>query len=197
MSGKVQNLILNQLYYRAPNWVGVPMLLQELSGVATEEEINKGVENLVSNGLLIEEIDLRESKSTPIKYLKLASYDGLPVRDTIMVGDTEIHRIIASSSPQYFPEEFNNAVESLAKYNDRLESRFKEIIRKEQAGYWRSIVSVFGIFVAILALVFTSVLKVEKVPSLGFWDNFLFNLAQILPLFIVLLILLLILRVKY
>lgn len=196
MSGKLQNLILQQLYFRAPNWVSIPIILNELSGRFKEEKINDAVEKLLSSELIIKQEDLRESKGTPVTYLKLTSYEGLPIRDTIRVGGAEVHRIIETGSPRYIPEAFNNAIESLAEYNDELESRFKEIIKQEQAGYWKSVVSVFGIFVAILALVFTSVLKVEKIPSVGFWDNFLFNLAQILPLSIVLLILLLIIKVR-
>lgn len=196
MKGRTQNLILNQIYFRAPNWVSVPMIVQDLSGKESENDINKEIESLISANILIEKTDDRQSIAPPLKYLKLATYEGLPVRDSIIVGDTEVHRIIANSSLQFFPEEFNNAVESLAKYNDKLETRFKNIVKKEQAEYWRSIVSVFGIFVGILALVFTSVLKVEKVPSLNFLDSFLFNLSQILPLFLALLILLIVIIYK-
>lgn len=152
-------------------------------------EIGNGISELLGESRVTESVDHRVPHGPPVRYIKLPSYDRVHVKDAITVGGVDVPRVLITSSPEYLPEEFNLAVELLAKHNDQLETRFRDIIRKQQAEYWKSIITVFGIFVAILALVLTSVLKVEKMPSGNFWDSFLFNLAQILPLGLVLLVL--------
>src|SRR5262249_33633079 len=47
-------------------------------------------------------------------YFRLARREGLPVRRTIRIGDTEIPRLLSDSSPRFLPEHFNDAVEQLA-----------------------------------------------------------------------------------
>lgn len=183
-----QNAILNLLRNRLPNFVGERLIKKRLSDY-DENELTETLNELVKS----EKIDDR-TDPWGFRYFKIKGFDNIPHRETIKVGEVEVPRQLYGASPYLWPEEFNEAVERLADYTASLEKKFSDLVRKEQQKYWQNIVGIFGIFVAVLAFILVGLPKIQTNLTLPFWEVIIFNLAQVLPLAVVLAIFVLVLR---
>jgi hypothetical protein len=191
---KTKDAILNLLTERAPNFVNENVIRSRLAKYK-EDAINEAIEELVSTDRIEKQIDERKEIGRPVQYYRFKSFENIPIRDTIKVGEVEIPRILSWASHRFFPEDYNETVERLAEYTDSLEKRFSDLVKEEQRKYWARIISVFGVFVSILSFVLVGLPKIQTDPSLPFWNVFLFNLAQILPLAAVLALFVIVLRI--
>lgn len=193
MSTEAEDKIIRLLIDRAPNLVNEWVLRRNLAE-HEEAAVTSALRDLVKANRIIEKIDPRKAIGRPVRYYQLGSFQGIPIRDRIKVGDVEVPRLLSVAAAGYFPEDFNEAVERLAEYSDGLEKRFSELVKKEQRAYWGTIVSIFGVFVAILAFVLVGLPKITTDTSLTFWQIVKLNGAQILPLALVLALFVLLLR---
>lgn len=180
--------ILMILLARIPNWVSEQTVRSRV-GYATAAEVQGVLAELHTAGDAE-----READPGGDTYYRLMRRDGLPIRKTIKIGDSEIPRLLADSSARFLPEHFNDAVEQLAELSTTLERRFKRVVAEEQRRYWANIVGIFSVLVSVLALILTGLPKIVSDPTLPFWSAVLMNLSQILPLAVVLAFLVLVLR---
>ena len=193
MNSTIENQVILLLHHRAPNTVREDLFINHIIG-HDEKSIVDCLETLEKNQRIKKTIDVRKGKAAPVNYYELPTYEGIPYRESINVGDVKVDRLLIHSAKRNFPEEFNEAIESLAKYNDSLEERFAELVKKEQRNYWSTIIGVFGIFVAILALIITGLPKIVTNSSMSFWEVVLANFAQLMPISFVLILFILLLR---
>jgi hypothetical protein len=192
MTRKIQRAILKLLTEKAPNVVNEHIIRSRLVGYK-DDLIFQALEELLKAGR-IEKIEEKwEEIDQTICYYGLKSFDNITFRDTMKIGDVEVPRLLKWSTPRTFPENFNETIERLAEYTDSLEKRFAELVKEEQRKYWATIISVFGVFVAILSFIIVGLPKITTDPSLPFIKVFWFNLAQVLPLAIILAIFVLVL----
>ncbi len=180
--------ILMILLARIPNWVSEQTVRSRV-GYASAAEVQRVLDALHVAG----DVE-READPGGGTYYRLGRRDGLPIRKTIKIGDSEIPRLLADSSPRFLPEHFNDAMEQLAELSTALERRFRRVVAEEQRRYWANVVGIFSILVSVLALILTGLPKIVSDPTLPFWSVVLMNLSQILPLAVVLAVLVLVLR---
>jgi len=193
VSTKVEDEIVRLLIERAPNAVNEGILRRSLSEYG-EAAVTATLEELVQSNRIVEQTDPRTAIGRPLRYYQLSSFQGIPIQENIKVGDVEVPRLLSIAGVGYFPEDFNEAVGRLAEHSAGLEKRFGELVRKEQRAYWGNIVSIFGVFVAILAFVLVGMPKITTDPSLAFWEVVKLNGAQLLPLAFILALFVLVLR---
>jgi hypothetical protein len=179
---------------RAPNYVSEWVILRRLQRYP-REEVRKILETLADKEeILIKEVDAHPTTGEPETLYRLKDIGGVPLRKTIMIGDTPVRRLLSDSNPRFLPETVNEHTEAVAEYSAKLESRFKELIKKEQRRYWANVVGVMGLMISLLAIIIVGLPKIETDPSLAWWDVFSMNLAQLLPLVVVLILLVVALR---
>ncbi len=115
---------------------------------------------------------------------KLSNLNNIVIREYINVGSSKFRRIL--SNDPILPEAINMQVEQLSDYTNNLEERFSKIVATKLKSYWANIITIFGIFIALLSFIFTTVNKIQILESWSFFDIFLYNTAQILPVAIIL-----------
>ncbi len=118
----------------------------------------------------------------------------MPVRETIKVGDLELPRLFSDAAANLFPEIYNEALERLAEYTRTQEDRFTKLVDRQERKYWANVVALFGVFISVLSLIIVGLPKITTDPSLPFWCVVRLNLAQLLPVAVLLMIFVLIAR---
>ncbi len=194
MNLKTRDAVLKLLTERAPNFVNEHVIRSRLAKY-DEDAINEVIEELVRADRIEPQLDERKESGRPVKYYRLKSFENILIRETIKVGEVEVPRILSWAMSRFLPEDYNETIERLAEYTNSLEKRFSDLVKEEQGKYWARIINVFGVFVAILSFILVGLPKIQTDPSLPFWNVFLFNLAQILPLAAVLVLLVIVLRI--
>jgi len=122
-------------------------------------------------------------------------WNGWPIWTGIRrVGDIEVPRLIGAEPIAAFQDDYNEAIESLANYSVTLEEHFSRLVEDKLRGYWANIITIFGVFVAILGFILVGLPKITTDPSLPLLDIFALNVTQVLPLAIVLAIFVLVLH---
>jgi hypothetical protein len=193
MAERAEDAIVRLLMDRAPNLVSELIIRQRLKRY-DGSAISDALQKLINGGKITVEEDHRDKRAPSVNYYRLTSYDGIPVRDSIILGDQEIIRVLSISSPRFLPEDLNEQIERLAEYTNGLERRFADLVREEQRGYWANIVTVFGVFVSILTLIIVGLPKITASPSLSPWTLVWLNLGQLLPIAVVLALFVFLLR---
>ncbi len=179
---------------RAPNYVSEWVILRQLQCYPAEE-VRKVLEMLADGEkAFIKEVDPHPTTGEPEVLYRLNDIRGVPLRNTIMIGDVPVRRLLNDSNPRFLPETLNEHAEAVAEYSAKLERHFKELVRKEQRRYWANVVGVMGLMISLLAIIIVGLPKIETDPYLPWWDVFLMNLAQLLPLVVVLILLVVALR---
>lgn len=189
----VRYSVLKLLNDRAPNYVSEWVILRRLSH-HPQEKVRKVLDALTTEKILTKEVDPHETTGEPEALYRCRDWRGVAVRKTIQIGDMLVPRLLSDSNARFLPETLNEHLESMAEYSVKLEERFRELVKKEQRQYWANVVGVVGLMISILAVIMVGLPKIQTDPSLAFWDVALVNLAQILPLAIVLILLVLTLR---
>jgi hypothetical protein len=190
MKGEAESKILSLLNNRAPNFVPESTILRRVPGYPAEE-MRDALRGLAERDIIETRDDPHPATGSPEIYYRPKRLDGIPIRTTIRIGDTDIPRLLSDSKPSLFPETLNEQVEALAEYAANLEKRFADLVRQELKEYWATMVGILGVVVAILALVIAGLPKIQTDPTLPFFRVVLLNLAQLLPLAIVLALLVL------
>jgi len=186
MHNKVKNEILAILCDRVPNYVSEALIQRHLKNYS-HDEIRKELISLVKAKIIESNEDYRHDiEQTTIHYFRLIKRDGIPIRETIKVGDVEVPRLLADSQPSLFPSTSDEQLESIAEFSNNLETRFVKMIEKERRRYLADMTGILGIIVSVLAIVIVGLPKIQTDPSLPFLKVVLLNLAQLLPLSIAL-----------
>ena len=193
MNKKARAAILKLLVDRIPNFVPEATIRARIKGF-TEAEIHQTLDDLVRTGEVDFRDDPRPETGLSTQFYRPRSFAGLPVRDTIRIGNVDLPRLLSDSQASLFPEVFNESLEQVADYAHDLERRFTELVRRQQRRYWANVASLFGVFISVLSLVLVGLPKITTDPSLPFWSVVQLNLAQVLPIAVVLAVFLLILR---
>ncbi len=179
MNNKIKNEILAILCYRVPNFVSETFIQRHLKQYPSDI-IRAELQSLVLTQIVKQAEHPKEKK--PLPYYCLAKTEGIPVRETIQIGDVEISRLLSDSMPQFFPETFNEAIEGLAVFSSNIESRFIKMLEGERRRYLANIAGILGVIVSVIAMVIVGLPKIQTDPCLPFFDVVLSNLAQLLPL---------------
>ena len=181
MHNKIKNEILAILCYRVPNFVSETLIQRHLKKYS-KDEIREELKSLVAAKIIEKNQDYKGDADQAILYFRLAKRDGIPVRETIKIGDVEVPRLIVDSQPSLFPSTSDEQLESIAEFSQNLESRFVKMIERERRRYLANIVGILGVIVSVLAMVIVGLPKIQTDPYLPFLDVLLLNLAQLLPL---------------
>lgn len=163
MGSGIEDNILELLVYRAPNYVNEKAIRNHL-GEHDETNFREVMKKLEDKGQIQSFLDKQEEIGRPTHYYKMASVTNLPIREIVRVGDVDVPRIFGCSNPKVMPANADEVAEQLAQYANSLEARFTELVNKQWKAYWARIISVFTIFVGLLAIVFT---VIPKTPPVG------------------------------
>jgi hypothetical protein len=185
MKKNAQDEILRLLADRTPNLVGDLIIHERLSDFSFDE-LSEALSMLVASQKIRREQDPQEKLGRPQNYYRIADDQSLPIRHTILIGDIKVPRILEVSGMRFTPENVNEAIERLAEYANSLEGQFSRSVAKERRRYLADLIGLFGVFASVIALVVAGLPKIATDPSLSFWGVFKMNIAQLLPVAIVL-----------
>jgi hypothetical protein len=182
MINQIKEKVLEYLVHCAPNFVHMEHITRRLEKYSPED-IQKAIE------LLLKE---KKIKSTPSNVwhadeaFSLTSYENIPIRKTIKVGNTSVTRLLSSHMVQATLEDINIALEKLAEYSASLEEESHKKYEEEIKKYWGNIIIIFGIFVAIFSLINVALGRIAFPSNYDFWQILSANTAQVLPVALVL-----------
>ncbi|NOT09433.1 MAG: hypothetical protein HOP28_14680 [Gemmatimonadales bacterium] len=185
MATSLRERLIRLLGDRAPNFVPDQVLNNRLQP-HEPSEIAVILTALEADAIIERRDDPRDVSLTPQHYYRLKAYKGMPVRTSIALGGLELPRLLSDSAASLFPEILNESLELLSEYNASLEKRFQELVSAQERRYWAKVAGLFAALVSVLALVLVALPKIAVDPSLTFWKTVQVNLAQVLPLAIVL-----------
>jgi len=114
----------------------------------------------------------------------LPSYDRLPVREFVSVGGVKVPRLIAQDTAR--PEELNIFFEVLARRMFHIETEAERKADEKLKSYWANIVTLFGAFIGVFALITGFLKTVPLEPGSSFMSVLILSTAQVLPLAVIL-----------
>ena len=194
---EVKDDILRLVMDRAPNTVRKEIISRHLTEYS-DKDVEKALRELVQKGKLESPLGhTGDSRAMVQAGYKLPADMDVPIRMTIQVGDVPIFRILQSDMIQLSLEDINEAIESLARYSETMESRSRELIREERRKYWANLIPLFGIFVAMFSFILISLPRIETSMQYSFWKTLEVNTAQILPVAIILALFVAVLRLVF
>jgi hypothetical protein len=181
MDDEHKNRILNLLNNRAPNWVSE--ITFDANDINVNEDFQGAVKKLQDEGFIEKKVDPRSRIAQPMNYYRVTSFKNLPIRDYIQIGNRKVPRLLTEGSPGFLPEDFNEAIEQLAKYAKELESRLENRIKEQQRSYWAKTISVFSILAALLAIILgnTPRLNTNQFYYQGFWNSLGRHFSLLIP----------------
>lgn len=199
--GKAKQLILESLRHRAPNAVREAVLIEDVLEQARGihlRAVNDALKELVAEGKVLESPFTNRRTHAETMTYTLHSYDGISLRDTIQVGDYIIPRI--KDGDRALGEDWNVAFEELFRRLVDSEERFlalREELVRDRKSYWGYLITLFGVFIALFSMITGTAQGLTIDPSWSLLDVFLFNLAQVGPLTIVLIVFVVLLRIVF
>lgn len=157
--------ILELLYSRAPNSLSYDLIVEY--SPLSKEDTDKTLVNLVEKGILV--TDFRKTNRDKIAqkiaerrksyYIKNFPED-FPVKEHIKVGDILIPRLIDGDRAR--AEDINSIVEAMVDYTNGIDKEIDRRIRKETEKIYRQMISIFGVFVSIFAIIVISTDKMLR-----------------------------------
>lgn len=183
MSNKIKGEIIKAIADRAPNAVREEVIIEDLKKYE-ESAVKNCLKDLVKEESMVADSHTITDVNITVTTYKLPSYENIPIRTSIEMNGIEIPRLIDMDKAR--AEDTNLLIETLSKYSHSLERRFSEIHKEEMGRYWANVITLFGLFLAVFSLIITSVNKIAVDTAWGIKRTFFFNLAQVLPVAIVL-----------
>jgi hypothetical protein len=165
------------VYERAPN----SLTLDNLHGLLPEIDISsikKEIEALVNEGFLI------ERKSGRNTDYQLPSYENLPVKEYISIGDLKVPRMLANDTAR--PESVNIFYETLAKRILIAEVNAEKKFEEKLKSYWGNVITLFGAFIGVFSLIVGFLKTIPITENATFSSVFWLSTAQVIPFAIVL-----------
>lgn len=188
----IKDRILEIMIRCAPNYVREEIILQQL-GEYDSLQVKKALDALVQDSKLEQPYSQDVDRHLLQGGYSLPSYENIPIRKTIKIGDSEIFRILMTDLVKLMPEDFNQAIESLSEYAGSLENRFRRLVDEEMKRYYGNLITLFGIFIAIFSLIIVALPRISYRAEYGFWKILLETSAQTLPVALILAIFVLVL----
>ncbi|MBL0075939.1 MAG: hypothetical protein IPP41_08385 [Rhodocyclaceae bacterium] len=174
---KLRNSILTCLVERAPN----SLTAANLYGLLDEADPNvlqKELDSMSADKILIARTHART-----MDYV-LPSYDKLPIREYVSVGGVKVPRLIAQDTAR--PEELNIYFEVLARRMLQIETEAEQKSDEKLKAYWANIVTLFGAFIGVFALITGFLKTVPFEAGSTFWSVLILSTAQVIPLAVIL-----------
>lgn len=153
----------------------------------SEEKIKNTLEKLTKKKNIKEDIFGPEKKEYSLK-----SPVNITIEEYLDFGTHKIPRLLGTDL--YNIETTNIAMKSLMDTEKRLKKIIKDSMEKELKKYWGNIIVIFGLFMSVFSLIITSINKIEIGENWSVKELFLYNLAQVLPIAIILFLFLFILK---
>lgn len=191
MNSEIESEILQTIIERAPNSLREETILYDLSDYKPEEILGS-LGNLVKQGKIIRKEHKVERAGVLVRTYMLSSYENIPIRRSIKIGDMLIPRMLDSDIGR--AEDVNGSVEALSKYANSLEDRFVKMYREEMKSYWGGIITLFGIFVGLFSLIIVGSQKIIITENWSLGTVFLANFVQVAPLAVVLILFVVLLK---
>ena len=194
---RIKNKIFHYITERNPNGV----LLDNIQNSFPElslKQISEVLNELESDGLI--EVKDIPNKRIPGRHRIIIGVKDItqyPIRDVIQVGGRIIPRLMHGDLVG--AEDWNSSFETIAEYVNEIENRFKKEIDRTTKDFWKSLIAIFSVMLSIFSLIIktTSVNSTSTIEYLSFKNLILINFAQVIPLFIVLLIFLIFMTVIF
>jgi len=191
-NAKLQNEILQALIDRVPNGIKLHGL-ERLFPDSSSDELGNALEKLIDQGLILHQPI--ENKSVPGRILhayRLTDNTKYPVRQTYTIGGIEFPRLMYGDLVG--AEDFLEIFETLDQYSKSLEKRFEDLTSKMTRKYWINMATLFALFISVFSLVIKASEAFTITSSTTYRDLFLFKLAELSPLAIILFAFIIMLR---
>lgn len=133
MKEEVKNEVIGFLAGRAPNYVRGDIIIRRLNKY-NFKEIEEALKELIAEGKIEEPPTPKEWKTEPgilFRGYSLSSYENIPIRRTIPIGNTSVHRILSTESIALSLEDINEAIETLAEAFAIMEKQYSERLKDE------------------------------------------------------------------
>ena len=173
----LRNSILACLVERAPNSLTAANILTVLGGT-DPHALQKELESMLADGVVVARTHARNPD-----YL-LPSYEGLPLRQYVSVGGIKVPRLLAGDTAR--PEELNIFLEVVARRMLQIETDAERKLDERLKSYWTNVVTLFGAFIGVFALITGFLKTVPLEPASTFSSVLILSTAQVIPLAIIL-----------
>ena len=189
MSENLEDDILREFQNRAPNPIHADLLHYIFQTEIPKDKIIVALEKLLNENKIgyfgIGNLRPKQSNPNYITYsLPVANYISIPIKPYFKFGSHKVPRILSNSPIS--SEQINIITEFLAKYTEELTKEIEEKYENSVKQYWVNLITVFGLFLAVFALITASSQKITIDGGKNFWDIVGLNVAQVLPLALVL-----------
>ena len=188
MKEEVKNEVFRFLADRAPNDVRGEIILRRLNKY-NFKEIEEALKELIAEGKVKEPLipkDWETESGISFHGYGLQTYENIPIRRTIKIGDTSVPRILRTELVSLSLEDINEAIETLSENFASLGKQYSEKFKKEINKQWGNLIVIFGIFVAIFSFIIVALPRISLPASYCFWQIFSANIAQVLPVALIL-----------
>lgn len=181
MENDITQDILGLIINRAPNSVRGRLIIARFKKYPVDN-VREALQSLVDENRLSKSPNFNIENSS----YRLKSYENIPIRKYIKVGDTFVPRVLQSDEVLGSLEDINEAIENLADYASSLGKQFASLVEQEREKYWANVITLLGMFIAIFSLIIVSLPRIEIPYYYSFWQVIGLNTAQILPVAVIL-----------
>lgn len=185
-----EDIIFDEFKKRSPNTIDLDLLRYIFPD--TEKEDLKGIlDSLVSKGIISEKPTLNRNEQSARAKIILVKKDyqhsyeltekwmDIFFKEDLEIAGVRTPRVLDGSPVR--GEIINFLVENIVKYNNLSQENLKTILKKERDGYFASIITLFGVFIAIFALINISLNKIQINHNYSWQDILWLNFVQIIP----------------
>jgi hypothetical protein len=162
---------------RAPNPLTSSTLLNLLSGV-DPSELERELSALSEAGALRSRMGPKRAEYV------LPSYEHIPVREYVAIGNVKVPRMLAGDTAR--SEDVNIFFEVLARRLVEIEAEAQAKFDEKLKSYWGNIVTLFGAFIGVFSLIVGFLKTIPMEPNASFWSVLAVSSAQVIPLAVVL-----------
>ena len=196
MKEEIKNEVLRFLADRAPNDVRGEIIIRRLGKKYDTTAIEDALKELLAQKKLKEPLIPKEwgaDSGIMFRGYGLPSYEHIPIRRTIKLGDRFVPRILRTDLVGLSLEDINEAIETLSEHFGFLGEQYTEQFKKEIRKQWGNLIAIFGIFVAIFSFIIVTLPRMNFPAPYHFGNIFLASVAQVLPVALILAIFVLVL----
>ena len=186
---EIKDDVLRFVINRAPNGVRGEIIIRRLGNKYDQKEIGDALAKLVSESKPKESLipeGWKTDTGAMYRGYALPSYENIPIRKTITVGDTLVPRILRTGLISLSLEDTNEQEETLSEHSASIEKRFSEIFKEEIRKYWGNLITMFVIFVAIFSFIIVTLPRMNFPAPYHFWQILWAGAAQVSPVAIIL-----------
>ena len=181
---KLEDRVLDVLISRAPNGLQLSSFRRILTDL-TDQKILTALETLSQNGRVIPKTHTNQFIPGRVNiFYSLPSPTQYPMHDTIRIGDVEFPRFFHGDMAD--AEDINIFAEAMAEYDSKIVRRIGDLAATLTRRYWTNIATLFGLFVALFALILRASEPIALQASITPKDLFFLKVAELLPLAIIL-----------